>query len=103
MIRCVRIWTGEDSDSLFEEGTIDLPKGERGDVLSDMIMSSSISFRETVGRRLRAAMTRQPASSSSPCLAHFEFKTAKDDLHDPSRRHFTGGYDRHRAQLAARR
>ena len=34
MIRCVRIWTGEDSDSLFEEGTIDLPKGERGDVLT---------------------------------------------------------------------
>ena len=46
-MRCVRIWTGEDSDSLFEEGTIDLPKGERSDILSDKIMSSSISFRET--------------------------------------------------------
>ena len=47
MIRSVRIWTGEDGDSLFEEGTIDLPKGERGDILSDNAMSSSISFRET--------------------------------------------------------
>ena len=24
MIRCVRMWTGEDGDSLFEEGWIDL-------------------------------------------------------------------------------
>ena len=47
MIRCIRIWTGPDGDSVFEEGTIDLPKGERGDVLGDNIAASSISFRET--------------------------------------------------------
>ncbi len=47
MIRCVRIWTGDDGHSLFEEGTIDLPKGERGDVLSEVVGASSISFRET--------------------------------------------------------
>ena len=47
MIRCVRIWTGPDGHSLFEEGTIDLPKGERGDVLGDNIPAQSISFRET--------------------------------------------------------
>ena len=47
MIRCVRIWTGEDGDSRFEEGTIDLPKGERGDVLSGDLATASISFRET--------------------------------------------------------
>jgi len=28
MIRCVRIWTGADDNSLFEEGVIDLAKGE---------------------------------------------------------------------------
>ncbi len=27
MIRCVRMWTGEDGDSLFEEGWIDLSSG----------------------------------------------------------------------------
>jgi hypothetical protein len=27
MIRCVRRWTGEDGDSLFEEGWIDLSSG----------------------------------------------------------------------------
>ena len=47
MIRCVRIWTGPDGDSLFEEGTIDLGQGERGDVLSDRATVKSISFRET--------------------------------------------------------
>lgn len=51
MIRCVRIWTGDDGNSLFEEGTIDLaPKtagGERGDVLSDKAVVTSISYRET--------------------------------------------------------
>lgn len=47
MIRCVRIWTGEDSDSYFEEGSIGLRNGERGDVLSDLAQVKSISFRET--------------------------------------------------------
>ena len=47
MIRCVRIWTAEDGNSLFEEGRIDLAHGERGDVLSDKAVVTSISFRET--------------------------------------------------------
>jgi hypothetical protein len=47
MIRCIRIWTDEDGNSRFEEGMIDMPKGERGDVLSDTFPVASISFRET--------------------------------------------------------
>lgn len=47
MIRCVRIWTGDDDNSRFEEGLIDLSQGERGDALSAAIAASSISFRET--------------------------------------------------------
>ena len=47
MIRCVRLWTAEDGNSRFEEGTIDFSGGERGDVLSDKAVVSSISFRET--------------------------------------------------------
>jgi uncharacterized cupin superfamily protein len=47
MLRCVRIWTSDEGDSLFEEGRIDLPKGERGDILSDTLGAASISFRET--------------------------------------------------------
>jgi quercetin dioxygenase-like cupin family protein len=47
MIRCVRIWTGDDGDSVFEEGTVDLPDGERGDALSGKVEATSISYRET--------------------------------------------------------
>src|SRR5271168_5427857 len=47
MIRCIRLWTGDDSNSYFEEGVIDLPKGERGDILSGTVDVVSMSFRET--------------------------------------------------------
>jgi len=47
MIRCVRLWTGEDGDSHFEEGSIDLSKGERGDILSQVVVDNSLSFQET--------------------------------------------------------
>jgi quercetin dioxygenase-like cupin family protein len=47
MIRCVRIWTGDDENSHFEEGLIDLEPGARGDVLSSKIPTTMISFEET--------------------------------------------------------
>jgi len=47
MIRCVRIWTGEDGNSHFEEGVIDLTAGERGDSLSSSVDVTALSFRET--------------------------------------------------------
>ena len=34
MIRCVRLWTGDDQNSYFEEGVIELKSGPRGDWLS---------------------------------------------------------------------
>jgi quercetin dioxygenase-like cupin family protein len=47
MIRCVRIWTGDDRNSHFEEGVIDLEPGARGDMLSGKIATTTISFEET--------------------------------------------------------
>jgi len=76
MIRCVRIWTGQDGNSLFEEGMIDLPKGERGDILSEIVATSSISFRETKSGGTFAphdAPTRQFVITLSGTL---EFETA---------------------------
>jgi len=76
MIRCVRIWTGEDGNSLFEEGMIELPKGERGDILSEVVATSSISFRETKSGGTFAphdAPTRQFVITLSGTL---EFETA---------------------------
>jgi hypothetical protein len=47
MIRCIRIWTGDDRNSHFEEGIIDLEPGLRGDVLSSKTETTTISFEET--------------------------------------------------------
>jgi quercetin dioxygenase-like cupin family protein len=76
MIRCVRIWTGEDGNSLFEEGGIDLQDGERGDVLSGNVSASSISYRETKSGGTFAphdAPTRQFVLTLAGTL---EFRTA---------------------------
>lgn len=48
MIRCVRLWTGDDGDSRFAEGTIDFSRGERGDMLSEVVAAASLSFQETL-------------------------------------------------------
>jgi quercetin dioxygenase-like cupin family protein len=47
MIRCVRLWTGADGNSRFEDGTLDLTGGVRGDPLSSKTTTTSISFQET--------------------------------------------------------
>ena len=76
MIRCVRIWTGGDGDSLFEEGEIDLAGGERGDVLSHASTATGISYRETRSGGTFAphdAPTRQYVLTLAGTL---EFKTA---------------------------
>src|SRR3982075_4631082 len=47
MIRCVRIWTGEDENSHFEEGSIELESGADGDLLSSKLVTAQASFQET--------------------------------------------------------
>jgi quercetin dioxygenase-like cupin family protein len=47
VIRCVRLWTGSDGSSHFEEGIIDLQHGARGDALSHAVGATEISFQET--------------------------------------------------------
>ncbi|HTZ78172.1 MAG TPA: hypothetical protein VMC10_09695 [Stellaceae bacterium] len=47
MIRCVRIWTGEDGNSRFEEGVIDLEPGQRGDLSSGKAETATVAFQET--------------------------------------------------------
>ena len=53
MIRCVRIWTGADGNSVFEEGRIAMHAGGHdqhggsGDVFSEIMQTASISWRET--------------------------------------------------------
>lgn len=47
MIRCIKLWTGADEKSHFEEGLIDLEAGARGDALSVICPITSVSFNET--------------------------------------------------------
>lgn len=48
MIRCVRIWTGEDGHSCFQDGFIDLTEGMRGDAVGKPVKALALSFQETV-------------------------------------------------------
>ena len=47
MIRCIRLWTGEDRNSHFAEGSIDLEPGARGDMLSGKFPITAVSIQET--------------------------------------------------------
>jgi quercetin dioxygenase-like cupin family protein len=47
MIRCVRMWTGKDHNSLFEEGSIELAAGMRGDSVGKAIPAVELCFQET--------------------------------------------------------
>jgi len=47
MIRCVKLWTGTDRRSYFQDGFIELEPGLRGDALSAKLPISSASFHET--------------------------------------------------------
>ena len=79
MIRCVRIWTGEDGNSCFEEGGIDLAGGARGDFLSGKAGAVSVSFQETASGGTFAwhdAPTRQFVITLSGTL---DFQTHKGE------------------------
>ncbi len=47
MIRCVRLWTGDDGNSRFEEGYIALSEGGDDDHWTPDQTASNVSFRET--------------------------------------------------------
>jgi hypothetical protein len=47
MIRCVRLWSGKDGQSHFEEGRVALAPGSHGDLLSGKVPVTSVSFQET--------------------------------------------------------
>jgi hypothetical protein len=47
MIRCVRLWTGEDQNSYFEEGWLELETGPHADLLTGKFPATTVSFQET--------------------------------------------------------
>ena len=47
MLKCIRLWTGDDGQSHFEHGVIDLHAGARGDFLSSRMDAVSMALQET--------------------------------------------------------
>ena len=47
MIQCVRLWSGKDGQSHFEQGWVALEPGIHGDLLSSKMPVISLSFQET--------------------------------------------------------
>jgi quercetin dioxygenase-like cupin family protein len=49
MIRCVRLWTGQDNGSHVQIGRIDMRPGRNNDLLSGTMASSHVTVEETAG------------------------------------------------------
>jgi hypothetical protein len=47
MIQCIRLWTGEDAESHFGNGRIELEPGTHGAVLTGKVPAANVSFEET--------------------------------------------------------
>src|SRR5690349_9281688 len=47
MLPCIRLWTGDDSQSHFEQGHIALEPGPHGDLASGQLAVTTVSFEET--------------------------------------------------------
>ncbi len=70
MIRCVRIWTGDDGNSCFEEGAIDLSGGARGDLLSGKASAASIHLDTRIIGGSRSLLFGPYAGFSTRFLKH---------------------------------
>ena len=51
MIRCVRLWTGQDGASHVEIGRLDIQPGRNDDLVSAAMSSAHVTVEETRGRR----------------------------------------------------
>lgn len=49
MIRCVRLWTGQDGASHVEIGRINIQPGRNGDLVSAAMSAGQVTVEETVG------------------------------------------------------
>src|SRR5882757_854989 len=80
MIRCVRLWSGDDQNSYFEEGRLELEAGPHADLLTGKLPVTTVSFQETAsGGALdwHTAPVRQLVITLSGTL---DFQT-RDDEH----------------------
>lgn len=49
MIRCVRLWTGQDGNSHFRDGMLDIRPGRNDDLVSTAMTATRVTVEETAG------------------------------------------------------
>jgi quercetin dioxygenase-like cupin family protein len=49
MIRCVRLWTGQDGNSHFHDGRLDIAPGRNDDLVSGAMAATHVTVEETAG------------------------------------------------------
>jgi quercetin dioxygenase-like cupin family protein len=49
VIRCVRLWTGQDGNSHFRDGRLDIEPGRNDDLVSAAMAASHVTVEETAG------------------------------------------------------
>lgn len=49
MIRCVRLWTAQDGNSHFRDGTLEITPGRNDDLVSATMTASHATVSETAG------------------------------------------------------
>lgn len=49
MIRCVRLWSGQDGSSHFHDGRLDIEPGRNDDLVSAAMAASQVTVEETAG------------------------------------------------------
>ena len=112
MIRCVRLWTGEDENSHFAEGVLDLEPGPRSDHLAGKMddltgkmAAASVSFEETASGGAFAWHTAPGAAIGHYAQRQPRFPDARRRaFHAAARRHpARRGHRGHRPQLAVDR
>lgn len=80
LIPCIRLWTGKDLNSHFEEGAIELKAGVRGDFLSGEIPAIKTSFQETAASGSFAWHTAPVRQFVITLSGRLDFQT-KEGLH----------------------
>ncbi len=63
MIRCVRLWTGQDGNSHVLDGWLDMADGRNNDLVSSNMAASHVTVEETAGGGSMAPRRRRPVAT----------------------------------------
>ena len=70
MIRCVRLWTGEDGNSHSRDGNLDITSGRNNDLVTTAMAATHATVEETAGGGALAWHTAPVRQLVVTCPAH---------------------------------